>query len=62
MRLDRFYIPTRYANSFDSGAPCDYFGREDATKAIGDASQIVEFCQGRIPGSGEDTQGPAAGG
>jgi len=55
MRLDRLYIPTRYANSFDSGAPADYFGKEDARRAIGDAKGIVDFCQGRVPGSGENT-------
>jgi len=62
MRLDRFYIPTRYANSFDSGAPADYFGEDDARKAIGDASRIVEFCEGRVPRSGGDAQESAASG
>jgi HEPN domain-containing protein len=54
IRLDRLYIPTRYANSFDSGAPADYFGKENARRAIGDAKGIVDFCQGRVPGSGEN--------
>lgn len=54
LRLDRLYIPTRYANSFDSGAPADYFGEKDAREAIGDAAAIVDFCEGQIPGSGED--------
>jgi HEPN domain-containing protein len=50
LRPDRLYIPTRYANSFDSGAPADYSGEKDAWKAIGDGAAIVDFCEGRIPG------------
>ena len=61
LRLDRLYIPTRYANSFASGAPADYFGEKDAREAIGDAAAIVGFCEGRIPGSGEDGQETASG-
>lgn len=54
MRLDRLYIPTRYANSFESGAPADYFGEKDARGAISDAAAIVDFCEGRISGPGEN--------
>lgn len=54
MRLDRLYIPTRYANSFDSGAPADYFGEKDAKEAIDDATAIVDFCEGRILRPRED--------
>jgi len=52
LRLDRLYIPTRYANSFASGVPSDYFDEKDAREAIGDAAAIVDFCEGRIPRSG----------
>ena len=55
MRLDRFYIPTRYANSFASGTPADYFGEKDAREAIDDARAIVDFCESRIPGSRQDS-------
>jgi HEPN domain-containing protein len=54
LRLDRLYIPTRYANSFASGAPADYFSEKDAREAIGDAAAIVDFCEGRIPRSRQD--------
>ncbi|MFN3928786.1 MAG: HEPN domain-containing protein [Thermoflexus sp.] len=31
-RLNRFYIPTRYPNAFDQGAPADQFFETDAAK------------------------------
>jgi HEPN domain-containing protein len=43
-RLDRMYIPTRYPNGFDQGAPLDYFTSSDAEVALADASRILEFC------------------
>lgn len=61
LRLDRLYIPTRHANSFASGAPADYLDEKDARETIGDAVAIVDFCEGRIPGSGEDGQETASG-
>jgi len=48
MRLDRLYIPTRYASSFESGTPADYFGKKDAKEAIVDGAAIVDFCASRI--------------
>ncbi|RJR31953.1 MAG: HEPN domain-containing protein [Desulfobacteraceae bacterium] len=44
MRLDRHYIPTRYPNGFDTGAPREYYTDEDAEKAIEDAKHIHQFC------------------
>lgn len=46
--LDKFYIPTRYPNGFDWGAPMDYFEREDAEKAITDAAEIVSYAKSKI--------------
>ena len=46
--LDRFYIPTRYPNSFDAGAPEDYFLEADARQAIAHAEQIIEFVRRRL--------------
>ena len=43
-RLDRYYIPTRYPNSFDSGSPHDYFTSKDADDALVCSKRIVEFC------------------
>jgi HEPN domain-containing protein len=49
-QLDKFYIPTRYPNSFDWGAPMDYFGEEDARKAIEYAETILEYAKRKIAG------------
>ena len=46
--LDRFYIPTRYPNGFDAGAPADYFLEADARQAIAHAEQIIEFVRRRL--------------
>ena len=46
--LDKHYIPTRYPNGFDEGAPTDFYTEEEAEKAIECAKQIIEFCEGHI--------------
>ncbi len=33
-KLDQYYIPTRYPNGFDIGAPMDYFTKDQAEEAI----------------------------
>jgi len=43
--LDRYYIPTRYANSFDVGAPADYFDKKTAKEAIHYAEDIIAFVE-----------------
>ncbi len=43
--LDKFYIPTRYPNGFDVGAPTDYFTEREAKEAIEYASEIIGFCK-----------------
>jgi len=48
MVLDRHYIPTRYPNGFERGAPTDYYSRKDADEAISNAETIIEFCQNHI--------------
>ncbi|MGB9877422.1 MAG: HEPN domain-containing protein [bacterium] len=48
--LDKYYIPTRYPNGFFSGAPMDYFHREDAEEAIMNAEEILRFVKGKING------------
>ena len=47
-RLDKHYIPTRYPNGFDSGAPTDYYTAAEAEAAIADAERILEFCRGAM--------------
>jgi HEPN domain-containing protein len=44
-RLDKHYIPTRYPNGFDAGAPRDYYTANEAKQAISDAQRIYDFCQ-----------------
>lgn len=46
--LDKYYIPTRYPNGFDAGAPTDYYTEEESRKAILQAEAILEFCRHQI--------------
>lgn len=46
--LDKFYIPTRYPNGFDYGAPTDYYTEEEANNAIIQAEAILEYCRNQI--------------
>ena len=48
IRLDRYYIPTRYPNGFDEGAPLDYFLESDSREAIGHAEQVIGFVRHRL--------------
>ncbi len=47
-RLDKHYIPTRYPNGFDAGAPVDYYTKKEAVSALRQANQIVEYCRRQI--------------
>lgn len=44
-RLDRHYIPARYPNGWDAGAPHEYYDAEAAQEAIADAEAVLAFCQ-----------------
>jgi len=46
--LDKHYIPTRYPNGFDSGAPTDFYTSIEAQYAIQCAESILEFCRHQI--------------
>jgi HEPN domain-containing protein len=46
--LDKHYIPTRYPNGFERGAPLDFYTRADADRTIAAAEAIVEFCRDQI--------------
>ena len=48
LRLDKLYIPTRYPNGFESGAPGDFYTEGEALTAVADASAIIEFCRRAI--------------
>lgn len=47
-RLDRFYVPARYPNGWSAGSPQDYYGNEDAERAIADSEQVLRFCEGLL--------------
>jgi HEPN domain-containing protein len=46
--LDKHYIPSRYPNGFDSGAPTDFYTKDEAQDAITYAREILEFCRHQI--------------
>lgn len=46
--LDKHYVTARYPNGFASGAPEDYYTKEDAEEAIEDGKTILEFCENTI--------------
>ena len=52
--LDKYYIPTRYPNGLPGGVPYEAFDEEDAQKAIGLASQVIEYVR-RIMETTEST-------
>ena len=49
--LDKHYIPTRYPNGLDSGAPADYYTRQEADTAGECARRIIDFCANKIRGT-----------
>ncbi len=49
-QLDKHYIPTRYPNGFERGAPVDFYTRKEADEAIAGAEAILEFCRRKIAG------------
>lgn len=46
--LDKHYIPTRYPNGFERGAPVDFYTSKEAGDAIANAKAIIEFCRDKI--------------
>ncbi len=42
-RLDLYYISTRYPDAFPSGAPFEYYTKEQAEEAMAFAARILEF-------------------
>ena len=56
--LDKHYIPSRYPNGFDEGAPLDYYTKDEATRSIGHARAIITFCEGHIHQPRTDPQSP----
>ncbi len=48
--LDKHYIPTRYPNGFDTGAPGDYYTLGEAEQAIRESEKVIAFCTDRMAG------------
>jgi len=48
--LDKHYIPARYPNGFERGAPVDFYTRAEADRAIDNAEAILEFCRRQVGG------------
>jgi HEPN domain-containing protein len=46
--LDKYYIPTRYPNGFESGAPTDFYTHDEAQNAIHYAEAILEYSRDQI--------------
>ncbi|MFO0983059.1 MAG: HEPN domain-containing protein [Planctomycetota bacterium] len=46
--LDKHYIPTRYPNGFDRGAPVDFYTKKESEQAIANAEVIIAFCRDQI--------------
>ena len=46
--LDKHYIPTRYPNGFERGAPADFYTAAEADRALADAERLIEFCRRQI--------------
>ncbi len=45
IRLNRFYIPTRYPDAFASGVPAEQYFDQDANQAVQDAEEVIRFAR-----------------
>lgn len=50
-RLDLYYISARYPDAFSSGAPYEYFTREQAEEAIRFAERLLVEAKKQIHGT-----------
>lgn len=48
--IDKYYIPARYPNGFDTGAPTDYFTEAEGKTAVEIAGEIIVFCKNLLAG------------
>jgi HEPN domain-containing protein len=46
--LDNYYMPTRYPNGHDEGAPFIHYGKYQSEEAIRHAGEILEFVRSRL--------------
>ncbi len=50
--LNRYYVATRYPDSFSSGAPAEKYSERDAKEATEPAKLIYEFCSATLGAAG----------
>jgi HEPN domain-containing protein len=50
-RLNLYYIPTRYPDAYSSGAPADKFTNQQATDAIKDAKEVLNYVRLKLTNS-----------
>jgi len=48
LELDKHYIPSRYPDVFDEGAPVDYYTIKDAERCLECGKRIVEWISGVV--------------
>jgi len=48
LELDKAYIPTRYPNAHQRGAPRHLYTRQEAERLIAYAARILAFCEGLL--------------
>ena len=46
--LDKHYIPARYPNGFENGAPFDFYTKKEAEEAVRIAKQVIEYCKSNL--------------
>lgn len=46
--IDKHYIPARYPNGFEAGAPTDFYTSGEAETAVRIAGEIIEFCKNHL--------------
>jgi HEPN domain-containing protein len=46
--LDKLYIPTRYPNGLEQGAPTEFFTRREAEEAMRHAEKLIGFCRDHL--------------
>ncbi len=51
--LDKHYIPTRYPNGLDAGAPADFYTVKDSDDAIACAERLVDFAHRQVQQSSD---------
>ena len=49
--LDKHYIPSRYPDVYDQGAPADYYNKDDATRCLDCGRKILSWVKDVVGGT-----------